>query len=422
MQSKGSKKSIRTTGTTTPLELKLKFAAKGRYNDHSSSSNIILKRNMRFFQKRKAAVDIVSESIPQLYGKSGDHYYGDLDHSVEKTPFPRCAYEENAKAHSTIGKITGNENEYSENKQSIGKLVRKLNCSSSKKIVYDSDQHFVGRDESGYSGEADFVHGSQWKCASTPLRIERSSEITRSVLITVKNGEANEHVPLYNENGKNSILDTEMKNSFIVSQISKPVKMGSSSSFRLGMSARKRHHNATKYFKHLSANNRTRNGGGWHDCNASEQQDIDAKRAAQEAARRERWKRGLEMEKRMFKNASTSVVRDRDGCDSSSTDSLTIGSHTTGTSITGYDTAEDSSSTDDWTDTTDESRLAPNYHRHYGQTSSGGHCADSQEIVESVAEDFGIIAKLLLSDGYACFGTAAAITKETVGSCRGKKT
>ena len=186
------------------------------------------------------------------------------------------------------------------------------------------------------------------------------------------------------------------------------------------MSSRKRHHNATKYFKNLaSKGDRTRPGGEWLKNSLSDQQDIDAKRAAQEAARRERWKRGLEMEKRMFKNTST-VRRDRDGYDSSSTDSLTMGSHTTGTSTTGYETAEDSSSTDDWTDVTDESRLASKYYRHYERTSSGGPCADNEEIVKSVAEDIGIIAKFLLSDGYACFGTAAAITKETVGGCRGK--
>ena len=97
--------------------------------------------------------------------------------------------------------------------------------------------------------------------------------------------------------------------------------------------------------------------------------------------------------------------------DDNSIDSTTTGSYTTGTSTTGYD-----SSLDDWTDATEESDLAPRY---YHQTSNGAQCTSAQ--LHSVAEDFGIIAKMLLSDGYACLGTAAQITKETVGECKGDR-
>ena len=50
--------------------------------------------------------------------------------------------------------------------------------------------------------------------------------------------------------------------------------------------------------------------------------------------------------------------------------------------------------------------------------SSNGQCSSNQQIMGGIAEDFGIIASMLWSDGSACIGTAAAITKETVTGCR----
>ena len=375
---------------------------------------------MRFFPKRKSAIEIDelgSGSIPNLHDNKLALDNGRQGRVVNGDTFPSYANEEDANIDHEVGKSTSREYESPKNKQSIGELVRRLNCTSSKKDSFNSDEHFTVGGEIGYSHETDFAknYDDQPKSTLGPSRIDTSSEITRPVLITVKNGATNYHFPPCSENEKN----LEMKNRFIVGQLSKPITMNNSPSFRFGMSSRKRNINATKYFKNPSSkDNTTRDGVEWHNNSFSNQRNINEKRAAQEAARRERWKRGLEMENRMFKNSSTTRRRGGDGYDSSSTESRTIGSHTTGTSTTGYDTAEDSISTNDWTDVTDESRFTPKYHRRYRRNSSDGPCADSHEIVESVAEDFGIIAQLLLSDGYACFGTAAAITRETVGGCR----
>lgn len=374
---------------------------------------------MRFFQKSRAVVDVdeqVTESIEHVDQNDVDKYYEFKGHSFEKHAFPPYTFEESVNVNSRIGKCIDNENGYPKNKQSIGELVRKLNCSASKKHDCDFNQHLTDGSKSGHWNNTSFTKNQ--RVVSPPFRRDTSSETTRPVLITVNTGEVNGPFDLCDENSKNLSNRIELNRTFIVGDLPKSLKMGSSSSFRLGMTARKRHHDASKYFKNLSTKDKVRSQscGVWQNNYARNHQDIDARRTAQEVARRERWKRGLEMEKRMFKNATTTTGRERD--DTSSNDSLTMGSHTTGTSVTGYDTTEDSSSLDDWTDATDESNLTPKYHHHYRHTSSGGHCSSSQRIVESVAEDFGIFANLLLSDGYACFGTAAEITKETVGGCR----
>ena len=377
---------------------------------------------MRFFHKRRAFIDIDERGSEQVDHNNVDQYYGVKGGAFGKEVLPPCSYEEYV--NSRVNEHTAYDNEYAKNKQSMGKLARKLNCSASKKHDCDFEQRLADGVETEYWGEKNFGINqcSRWKSASPLYRIDASSEITRPVLITVKNGDMHEPLPLCYDDNKNFDHTMELKSSFIVGEFPEPLRMGTSTSLRLGMSARKRHHNTTKYFKNRSEDNndKTRCGGGRHN-NPFPNRDIDARRVSQEAARRERWKRGLEMEKRTFKNATTTTGRDKYTDDSSSTDSLTLGSHTTRTSVTGYDTGEDSSSIDDWTDATDDSRLAPKYYHRYHQTFSGGHCTSSKQVVESVAEDFGIFAKLLLSDGYACFGTAAEITKETVGSCKGGK-
>ena len=172
---------------------------------------------MRFFQKKRDAIGNADEwesqpSIPY----------------VDHTP------------------STANENEYlKNNKQSIGQLVRKLNCSSSKKHDCDNnvDQQRLadgGENDNKHWGEANsetaIVHNSQWKdsVSHPPLRTVTLPEIKRPVLITVKNGNVNEPVPLFNDNNQ------PKSSRFIVEDLSTPSKMCTSSSFRLGMSARKR--------------------------------------------------------------------------------------------------------------------------------------------------------------------------------------
>jgi len=294
---------------------------------------------MRFFQKSRAYVDVdvdeqVSESTPDVTGQDdADMYYEIMglknNNSVpNQHVFPRYSSEEEcANANSKSEKDTANQNnEYPKNKpQSIGELVRKLNCSASKK--HDCDER------------------------TRPVLITVTGEETTNNLITVSD---------------------------------------SSSPSRLGSSARKRQYSPRD-------KDRSRRCGGWPLPN--HQNTI---RTPQEVARKERWKRGFEMEKRMFKNKNTRG-RARD-------DLSSMGSYTTVTTGTGYTSTEDDSSNTDWTDATEESY----YHQQHGQNSSGGHCTSGQ-----IAEDFSIFADLLLSDGYACFGTAAAITTETVGECRG---
>jgi hypothetical protein len=357
----------------------------------------------------------------RLFQKKGD-VIGNEYEWESQSPIP---YEDH-----TPSTANENDNEYPKNnKQSIGQLVRKLNCSSSKKHDrnHHEDQRRLRNNRRGectsdhYWDDANSTlpighnNSQQWKdsVSHPPLRTVVLPEIIkRPVLITVKNGDLDVNKP----------VDSPKDSSFIVEDLSTPSKMCTSSSFRLGMSARKRQHNAaTKYFQKLSTKD---SGDAWPNnwnsnknkhSNVPVHPDIDAKRVAKEAARRERWKRGLEMERRNNKNTRTATSRRDKNGDDSSDDSLTIGSQTTGTTTTGYDTGEDSSSTDDWTNATDESRLAPKYHRY----KAGGHCTSGQYVTENVVEDFGIFAQLILSDGYACFGTAADITKETVVGCKG---
>lgn len=43
---------------------------------------------------------------------------------------------------------------------------------------------------------------------------------------------------------------------------------------------------------------------------------------------------------------------------------------------------------------------------------------NNKSVFGSVAEDLGVVAKMLLSDGTACFSSAAEITRETIVSCK----
>lgn len=387
---------------------------------------------MKLFQKRRDAIDIDE--------RDSDVGSNHVFHGIEGRPFDRdglpqySTSNDYANGGNWISKRPSNGMEYGKNRQSIGGLVRKLNCASSKNHDYGLYRHLAVRGgETDEFGEVNSIaspsgtNNSLLKTTAPILGKEAKSEITRPVLITVKNGDVNEQFPLSDDSDRDFYQDTELRSSFVVGEFPPPSKMCTSASFRLGMSARKRCQNASKYFKHKDRDrdndrNWSDSGGSSKNRNFHYDQEIEQRRSAQEEARRERWKRGLEMENRMYKNskswAKPSSGREKHGDESSSTDSHTLGSHTTGTSITGYDTSEDSSSIDDWTYATDES---PTKHHYYHRNYPHGHCTNGQQVVASVAEDFGIFAKLILSDGVACFGTAAEITKETVGSCKGEE-
>lgn len=353
---------------------------------------------MKDYQRRRDSVDIGRRGSGAgnghiFYGMEGDllqregfaHYIpSDYDHGVYES-----------------GK----------HRQSLGGLVRKLNCAAPKKQDYDV---YHKADDYGDANSITDPGNHQLNQSFSPYGKERPQhEITRPVLITVNNGDSNEQTLLSDMDFANfehfdKILsqNNQLRGTFGAGELPPPSKMCTRTpSFKLGMSARKRQQNASKYFQHDGNGG---NGHGWPGNNKLyDVEESQRRRAAQEAARRERWKRGLEMENRMIKGGAktwskSSAARYRYQDDNSSTDSLTEGSHTAGTSITG---SEDSSTTD-WTYSSDV------YHYH-------GQCADSTQIVASVAEDVGTIAKFILADGVACLGTAAKITQETAASCKG---
>lgn len=49
---------------------------------------------------------------------------------------------------------------------------------------------------------------------------------------------------------------------------------------------------------------------------------------------------------------------------------------------------------------------------------NGSHCSTRQQVISGIAEDFGLVASFLWADGTSCLGTMAAITCETVASCK----
>mmetsp|Transcript_40166 Transcript_40166/g.97009 ORF Transcript_40166/g.97009 Transcript_40166/m.97009 type:complete len:592 (-) Transcript_40166:248-2023(-) len=187
------------------------------------------------------------------------------------------------------------------------------------------------------------------------------------------------------------------------------------------------------------------------NCN-SMMENVQKTMTAQEKARKERWRRGIELERRMWEekakaSQSLSLSRRsagssaRDGrkslnnsnpaLDSDSDTQTADGSHTTGT-VTGRtrtnhsrsSSAEDSTDTTDTDDSDDYDDRPPRVllsssttRKKKRTTSSNTSDKSEQPLFGDVAEDLGIFAKLILADGSACVGTAAAITSETVG-CR----
>ena len=310
----------------------------------------------------------------------------------------------------------------SNNRQSIGRLVSKLNCSSSKK-----------------NDEQELTHQSSWQRATnTPASQQRTGSsttvsslgTTRPVLITVKDGDAKQPYDTTTSADQSYSVTPETKNSFLVGEL--PPRP---SSFMC--TARKRLHIDKESNKNRNADGGSKwdNYGYNRNKNNNSPQDLEAIRIAQGLARRERWKRGLEME--LIKNSVTTAKRlnksNNNNNEGDSTDdhswaeSWTQGSNTTGTSTTG-----ESSSGDDWTDgsTADDSRMfyrnhdhgtrEQQQHRRNSSHHSTGRCMSNEQIIRSVAEDVGVFAGLLFSDGVACLGTAAAITKETVADCNRK--
>ncbi|KAL3919415.1 MAG: hypothetical protein SGILL_003761, partial [Bacillariaceae sp.] len=171
----------------------------------------------------------------------------------------------------------------------------------------------------------------------------------------------------------------------------------------------------------------------------SGEQALPSYRTAKEIARRERWKRGLEMEQhRKGRSSSPQEGKSADyGDDDSIFEDTTHFTHSTGHSsyLTG-DLGSVGSYSTDYTETDESGDASSRYQRKRNKgrgtlkspprydpsgTFAGGPCSSRQQIMSGIAEDFGIVAMMLWSDGSACIGTAADITKETVAGCKDER-
>jgi hypothetical protein len=401
--------------------------------------------------------------------------------------------------------------ENSSNKQSMAGLVNKLNCAASKKDFHryggDYEQYlamtkndFNSKNNKSPSSSPPSMHmlkqqqrtASSWT-VSNPLvrKCKPQSDITRPVLITVKEGDLsdsnNNEVTPPNNNRKGPFRRTptsspprELKTSFIVGELP-TAKVSTLSSFKFGSSARKTHQqpqqqeqNHQQCYLPVNFSGLTRTPSSSpqritnhnqskrqhnHNQYPSSESDVGTTKATsyplteKELARRERWRKGLEMEQRMWKN-NNSDHEAGDGTDYSSMnnsnnndDANTQTSCTTGG--TSYNTG-DSSTADDSTDATETDDSGDDPSRYRGGISrsnnnnrrstatrgggggggatsvrpsskavqTSGHCSSREQILNEIKEDLGIVASLLWADGVACIGGAAAITQETVAGCK----
>jgi len=286
-------------------------------------------------------------------------------------------------------------------KQGVGGLVRKLNCTASKRDAeferyMDTIPSARKRDDSATWG---------WSPNET------SRDITRPVLITVNDGASEDS----KKKGSKSL-----EQSFVVGT---PEKSKSESKFRVpfGRSSSLKNKKSSPRSVIPSPRRRTpspsRLGFRRSGSNIKMPSSLDMQELmSPESSRKQRWRRALE---KGWKDDSDvpSLVSDYN-------DESTFGSRSV---FTGMDSH--SAHTDYTTDVTvsDESEIYSSRRRR-GYSSRGSHSDVSygsyrsrdQGLWHGVAEDMGIIAGMLLSDGTACVGSMASITKETVTSCKGE--
>ncbi|KAL3904624.1 MAG: hypothetical protein SGILL_009993 [Bacillariaceae sp.] len=368
----------------------------------------------------------------------------------------------------------------SNNKKSIGDLAKRLNCAGAK--VKDEEM-FAEGEHSILVGVGKGAHVPGMKLSSSwggALRRNNDPHhfdpnITRPVLITVKDG----HLPMGAQKqqkassplrSKHAAAMAEMERTFSaawkssLSQRASPQRAATqnapsppkSSAFKFGSSVRSKKErvsfqnppspqsvadpiDASGNRLHLTIT--TNDGMGQPMLNEKALPPYQTAKE-KEAARKERWKKGLEMEKQR-KTKTPSPQEGKSAFSGAEEDSL-FEDTTHFTNATGdssylstdlgsdgsYSSGTDGTETDDsGTDFTDGSSK---YHRRQQRSSrnrnvlkspprydpSNAQCSSKQQIMGGIAEDFGIIASMLWSDGSACIGTAAAITKETVTGCR----
>ena len=384
------------------------------------------------------------------------------------------------------------------NKQAMAGLVRKLNCTASKKDLHhfwgDHEQYFVARtkdsaavgtptNRSAYpskntqNSSPPSMHmvkqqqqqqqrtASSWGVSNPLVRKSKpKSDITRPVLITVKDGDlSDDQVAASTKNRvgsywRKSAPVTEIKSSFVVGELPSTKPMGLSP-FKFGSPGRKNHQQPQQQQglartpssspKRITNHNH-RQSEGQHNQYSSSESKVDTTKATsyplteKEIARRERWKKGFEMEQKTWKNNNSghnengteTDYSSRHKNNSNNDDANTQTSYTTG-GTSSY-TEDQSSIADDSTDATetDESGDDPSSYHYCGSgggrnggratskrsssraVQSSGHCSSKEEIFNEIKEDLGIVASLLWSDGVALIGGAAAITQETVAGCK----
>jgi hypothetical protein len=223
-----------------------------------------------------------------------------------------------------------------------------------------------------------------------------------------------------------------------------------------GSSVRKRPTETAPFAK---MNNQSQNMGTKND-NDSPQRPSSSTRikaatlhTTREIARKERWRIGKEMEKKTCRSKAhdlsdrirSSISSDFGAASTDGEDSIfavedrTYFTHSTdGTS---YYTEEEFSSlgessyeiteTDEsgvysryyirMQDRNHKSLVLPSSHMEYLAAIGMGpevNCSGQHQVMSGISEDLGIVASFLWADGTACIGTAAAITHETVTSCK----
>lgn len=349
-----------------------------------------------------------------------------------------------------------NRNSNSRKKKTMGEWVKKLNCaasssSSSKKNALTATE----------SNRHDLVHSVRKRDPSKTVQwgpqqemIQPSivgADVARPVLITVNDGVES---PEQTSPGRSNLRDSSSSPSS-VSRRKRGTGYGQApgSPSRNGSSSPSRRRFGSRLFQSKKdvtdspPRSLPRRSSNNHSNNSNRSRDMHDLTTPQEQARKNRWRRAFERKWRDDSDIPSLVsgCEDEstiDGGRSEFTGFDTVGTGTTGytgytghTGTTGYTdeyTTDETEETDD-SDDSDDYDAPPRRGGGYGGTNNSpprirrttastsatrGSKLNTQTFLAGVAEDMGIIAGLLLSDGSACFSGVAQITQETLSSCK----
>jgi hypothetical protein len=278
-------------------------------------------------------------------------------------------------------------------KKGVVTLLKKLNCATSKKQLELDNMEGMQFVQSARQKDA-----SKAPWGSIFKEAHPATDITRPVLITVKDGEIAYAAPNHESRTH------EMKSSYLVGKTPPRDK----SRFRVSILGSQKQPVA------VSSSRGTRRPLV-QPPSLGMSKDMNDMMTAQEVARKMRWRKGVE---KGWKDDADipSLLSDQE--DQSTVDggrSVQTGYDTVGTGHTnqsGYTT----DITEGSDDSDDISSKPPGGYRK-SPPRRRARLSHNKSLLAGVAEDLGIIAGLLLSDGNACFSGAAAITQETVTSC-----